>query len=153
MPRARSREKLRPEAELAAARRRILEAKARPARRRRRHGAAAHAAPSPPRHAQLRIRDCLRVIDEAGGHVSIPAAAFDPDGEVDEADVFCAVCREHESTDDNDIVLCDGDCRRAYHLQCLTPPLRLEDRARPPSRRGCSVVASPFAALCGRSAR
>ena len=72
------------------------------------------------------------MIDQAGGHVSIPAAAFDPDGEVDEADVFCAACRVHESTDDNDIVLCDGDCRRAYHLKCLTPPLRLEDRTRPP---------------------
>ena len=79
------------------------------------------------------------MIDEAGGHVSIPAEAFDADGEVDEADVFCAACRAHESTDDNDIVLCDGDCRRAYHLQCLTPPLRLEDRTHPALQRGTTL--------------
>ena len=71
------------------------------------------------------------MLDEAGGHVSIPEAAFDADGEVDETDVFCGACREHESTDDNDIVLCDGDCRRAYHLGCLNPPITLDDRTLP----------------------
>ena len=54
--------------------------------------------------------------------------------------MFCAACHEHESTDDNDIVLCDGDCRRAYHLNCLNPPLRLEDRARPPLQRMRSLT-------------
>ena len=24
---------------------------------------------------------------------------------------------------DNDIILCDGACRRAYHERCLDPPL------------------------------
>lgn len=40
---------------------------------------------------------------------------FDSDGEVSEKDVFCARCRSYRSTNANDIVLCDGDCLRAYH--------------------------------------
>jgi PHD-finger len=28
---------------------------------------------------------------------------------------------------DNDIILCDGPCNRAYHEQCLDPPLKAAD--------------------------
>ena len=39
-------------------------------------------------------------------------------------DIFCASCRGKDSEmADNDILLCDGPCQRAYHAQCLTPPL------------------------------
>jgi len=41
--------------------------------------------------------------------------------------IFCACCLSAEADDDNDIVLCDGDCSRAYHLRCLQPPLTLAD--------------------------
>jgi hypothetical protein len=33
--------------------------------------------------------------------------------------IFCARCSSAEADDDNDIVLCDGPCCRAYHLSCL----------------------------------
>ena len=28
---------------------------------------------------------------------------------------------------DNDIILCDGPCNRAYHTQCLVPPVNAEE--------------------------
>jgi len=33
--------------------------------------------------------------------------------------IVCARCRSGEADDNNDIVLCDGECCRAYHLGCL----------------------------------
>lgn len=69
------------------------------------------------------LRDCLRVCDEAEGDRAIPAELFDADGELDQRHIFCAKCGRNDATDDNDIVLCDGPCNRAYHCTCLVPPL------------------------------
>ena len=34
----------------------------------------------------------------------------------------CSFCLESEVTEDNDILLCDGEgCYRAYHYSCLNP--------------------------------
>lgn len=57
----------------------------------------------------------------------IPPAAYDSDGEVDVSDIFCAKCLKKESSDDNDLVLCDGTCNRAYHECCLNPRLVAAD--------------------------
>jgi hypothetical protein len=69
------------------------------------------------------IRAAVRFCEAAGGDAAIPASAFDADGEIDQLSIFCARCRGAESTDDNDIVLCDGACCRAYHECCLEPRL------------------------------
>lgn len=40
--------------------------------------------------------------------------------------IFCAVCNSREAFPDNDIILCDGTCNRAFHQKCLDPPLETE---------------------------
>ena len=69
------------------------------------------------------MRDCVKICDEAGGDKAIPRECFDEEGEVDCNDIFCGKCRESDSTDDNDIIMCDGMCDRAYHMKCVFPPL------------------------------
>lgn len=69
------------------------------------------------------IRDCIRICDEAGGDKSIPLECFDEEGELDADSIFCGKCLTSDSTDDNDIILCDGVCDRAYHMKCVFPPL------------------------------
>jgi hypothetical protein len=70
---------------------------------------------------QEAIREAVRFCEEAQGDRAIPKEAFDSDGEVDASDIFCGRCHEMESYDDNDIVMCDGPCNRAYHEACLSP--------------------------------
>lgn len=48
-------------------------------------------------------------------------------GELDAEDVFCSACGHAEATDENDILLCDGFCERAYHQRCVVPPVATED--------------------------
>lgn len=48
-------------------------------------------------------------------------------GELDAEDVFCSKCGDAEATDDNDILLCDGFCERAFHQRCVVPHVREED--------------------------
>jgi hypothetical protein len=52
---------------------------------------------------------------------------LDSDGEVDVSHIFCAKCRRGSSSDDNDLVLCDGPCNRAFHECCLNPRLVAAD--------------------------
>lgn len=69
------------------------------------------------------IKDCIRICDEAGGDKSIPSEYFDEDGELDADNIFCGKCLKSDSTDDNDIIMCDGMCDRAYHMKCVFPPV------------------------------
>jgi hypothetical protein len=39
------------------------------------------------------MRESLKACEEAGGDAVIPAALYDPSGELDEAHIFCAKCR------------------------------------------------------------
>ena len=55
------------------------------------------------------------------------AAAEDSDGEVDAEDIHCAGCGGGEANDDDDILLCDGFCDRAFHQSCVQPPVAVED--------------------------
>lgn len=59
----------------------------------------------------------VRWVSEVPADEVIPEHAHDSEGEVDVSDIFCATCKETHSTDDNDLVLCDGLCNRwACHV-------------------------------------
>jgi PHD-finger len=46
----------------------------------------------------------------------------DEDGQIDLEYVLCTKCGTSETTDENDLVLCDNTgCFRAYHQECLEP--------------------------------
>ena len=52
----------------------------------------------------------------------------DNDSGISLDDLQCCVCRNNEATDDNDLVLCDGQgCFRAFHAQCISPALKQAD--------------------------
>ena len=37
-------------------------------------------------------------------------------------EVACSICGQYESTDDNDIIMCDRtNCFRAFHVKCCEP--------------------------------
>eukprot|EP00854_Cymbomonas_tetramitiformis_P004203 gene4202-5179_t len=55
---------------------------------------------------KVAIRNLIKELDEANGDKPIPDTSWH-DGEIDEIEIFCAKCLEKESTDDNDILLCD----------------------------------------------
>ncbi|DBA68760.1 hypothetical protein WJX79_008804 [Trebouxia sp. C0005] len=73
------------------------------------------------------IRDCVKFCEDAEGDKAIPSEHYDSDGELPEEFIFCAKCLKGESVEDNDIVLCDGDCNRGYHEQCLQPRIHAAD--------------------------
>jgi len=59
-------------------------------------------------------------------------AEDDDDGSVDVEEVACTICGAFESTDDNDIFMCDNaGCFRAFHAKCCDPPLEAEDLGGP----------------------
>jgi hypothetical protein len=60
----------------------------------------------------VRARQAVRYCSEFPCGECIPAHAFDSDGEVEVKHIFCAKCKGRRSTDDNDLVLCDGVCNR-----------------------------------------
>lgn len=45
------------------------------------------------------IRECLRACEQVEGETPIPPESFDEEGEVHEADIFCAVCKSGECTE------------------------------------------------------
>ena len=57
-----------------------------------------------------------------GAHSSLRSAAFllslrVPDRDPERA--ICCVCEDGDSVEDNPIVMCDGECRMAYHRYCV----------------------------------
>lgn len=48
-------------------------------------------------------------------------------GETDAADIFCSACGMADDRSDDDILLCDGFCDRAYHQSCVVPVVKTED--------------------------
>lgn len=58
-----------------------------------------------------------------------PAAADDDDDGISLDELQCCVCLLGESSDDNDLVLCDGQgCFRAYHVHCVHPLIEANDQ-------------------------
>ncbi|XP_075265621.1 uncharacterized protein LOC142358032 [Convolutriloba macropyga] len=96
-----SREKVKPVAEIARARAKLVQYKA-------------------------DLKECIKAMDESGGDRSIDLAHYDSDGELGEEHIFCGKCGIYESWDENDIILCDGNCHRAYHQLCVRPPIDLD---------------------------
>lgn len=97
-----SREKLRPERELQKAKAKIL-------------------------RFQLRIRDALQELDSLSLEGTMKEFIFDSHGQIYHEDIFCAICKRQDVVVNNDIILCDGACDRAFHQLCLRPPLRTVD--------------------------
>eukprot|EP00242_Pyramimonas_sp_CCMP2087_P012983 CAMPEP_0198208838 /NCGR_PEP_ID=MMETSP1445-20131203/12181_1 /TAXON_ID=36898 /ORGANISM="Pyramimonas sp., Strain CCMP2087" /LENGTH=212 /DNA_ID=CAMNT_0043882395 /DNA_START=29 /DNA_END=667 /DNA_ORIENTATION=+ len=74
---------------------------------------------------KLAIRNCFKELDYANGDRAIEVD--EEDDEIDDDKIFCAKCEGLECEGDNDILLCDGSCNRAYHQRCLTPHLLTAD--------------------------
>ncbi|XP_078439245.1 pathogenesis related homeodomain protein A [Wolffia australiana] len=69
------------------------------------------------------IRDAIRRIEQQSSEGCIEDTVMYPDGSVHHEHIFCAKCKSREAFSDNDIILCDGPCNRAFHQMCLEPPL------------------------------
>ncbi|KAF8087288.1 hypothetical protein N665_0593s0047 [Sinapis alba] len=104
-----SREKIRPDKELERARKEILNCK-------------------------LGLRDAIRQLDVLSSVGSMEEKVMAPDGSIHHDHIFCAECNSREAFLDNDIILCDGTCNRAFHQKCLDPPLETESI--PPGDQG-----------------
>ncbi|KAJ0250863.1 Pathoproteinsis-related homeodomain protein [Hirschfeldia incana] len=104
-----SREKIRPDKELERARKHILDCK-------------------------LGLRDAIRQLDVLSSVGRMEEKVMAPDGSIHHDHIFCAECNSREASLDNDIILCDGTCNRAFHQKCLDPPLETESI--PPGDQG-----------------
>ncbi|KAH6762477.1 pathogenesis related homeodomain protein A [Perilla frutescens var. hirtella] len=97
-----SREKIKPEKELQRAKRQILNCK-------------------------LGIREAIHQLDLLSSEGRISDSAVAPDGSIHHEHIICAKCKLREALPDNDIILCDGTCNRAFHQECMDPPLSTEN--------------------------
>ncbi|CAF2147881.1 hypothetical protein HID58_000705 [Brassica napus] len=104
-----SREKIRPDKELERARKHILDCK-------------------------LGLRDAIHQLDLLSSVGRMEEKVMAPDGSIHHDHIFCAECNSREAFQDNDIILCDGTCNRAFHQKCLDPPLETESI--PPGDQG-----------------
>ena len=43
-------------------------------------------------------------------------------------DWVCSICHQLEATDDSDLILCDGLCKRSFHLLCLNLPEVIKEK-------------------------
>jgi hypothetical protein len=83
------------------------------------------------RSPQLVIRKLVADLEHAGGATQLQPPPPEEEEQIDETEIFCCKCERAESCNHNDILLCDGACNRAFHQQCLDPPLATEDSACP----------------------
>ena len=51
----------------------------------------------------------------------------DDDDMISLDDLQCCICFVGDASDENDVILCDGEnCFRAYHMNCVSPHVTLE---------------------------
>jgi hypothetical protein len=103
-----------------------------------------------PPPSQLAIRRLVGELENAGGAPPLASAVADDDEDIDFSEILCCRCAAADCSDHNDILLCDGACNRAFHQQCLDPPLATKDST-DPSTHACFI---PFfmrgsGCLCG----
>eukprot|EP00898_Chlorokybus_atmophyticus_P006525 jgi/Chlat1/6874/Chrsp51S00513 len=77
--------------------------------------------------SKVKLREAIHSLDKLSAVGRLPPEAFDEHGEVDAQNMSCCMCDVQESWDDNDLVLCDGECDRGYHQHCIWPPLSIND--------------------------
>ncbi|KAL6575216.1 hypothetical protein OROMI_012501 [Orobanche minor] len=97
-----SREKIKPEKELQRAKKQILMYK-------------------------VGIREALHQLDLLSSEGRINDSAVASDGSIHHDHIVCAKCKLREAFPDDDIILCDGTCNRAFHQKCLDPPLSTDN--------------------------
>ncbi|KAK4798666.1 hypothetical protein SAY86_030992 [Trapa natans] len=85
-------------------------------------------------NCKLGIRDAIQQLDSLSSVGRIEESVMAPDGSIYHEHIFCAQCMQGEASPDNDIILCDGACNRAFHQKCLEPPLHSENI--PPEDQG-----------------
>ncbi|KAK4759828.1 hypothetical protein SAY87_022959 [Trapa incisa] len=85
-------------------------------------------------NCKLGIRDAIQQLDSLSSVGRIEESVMAPDGSVYHEHIFCAKCMQGEASLDNDIILCDGACNRAFHQKCLEAPLHSENI--PPEDQG-----------------
>ncbi|GFP88001.1 replication factor c subunit 3 [Phtheirospermum japonicum] len=76
---------------------------------------------------KLSIREALHQLDVLSSEGRINDSKVASDGSVHHKHIVCAKCIIREALPDNDIILCDGTCNRAFHQKCLDPPLSTEN--------------------------
>ncbi|PKA61011.1 Homeobox protein HOX1A [Apostasia shenzhenica] len=75
---------------------------------------------------KLKIRGTFQHLHTLQSEGRLHESLFDPDGICSE-NIFCGKCGSKDASNDNDIVLCDGNCERGFHQRCLNPPLLSEE--------------------------
>ena len=76
--------------------------------------------------AKLKIREMFETLEFDPREREITTVE-DELGETDAADIFCSACGMADDRSDDDILLCDGFCDRAYHQSCVVPVVKTED--------------------------
>ena len=76
--------------------------------------------------AKLKIREMFETLEFDPREREITTVE-DELGETDAADIFCSACGVADDRSDDDILLCDGFCDRAYHQSCVVPVVKTED--------------------------
>ncbi|KAL6507840.1 hypothetical protein OROGR_024035 [Orobanche gracilis] len=73
------------------------------------------------------IREALHQLDLLSSEGRIDDSAVASDGSIHHDHIVCAKCKLREAFPDDDIILCDGTCNRAFHQKCLDPPLSTDN--------------------------
>jgi hypothetical protein len=93
--------------------------------------------------SKVKVREVIKVLDDyilgegeaprfdrvRGDGAGSPApSAGEDSSDISVSDVTCVACRSSDSTDDDDLLMCDGHgCFRAFHQRCVAPEVTAEE--------------------------